>query len=81
MDDASNSRTGNEPDEKQSCLPERFSKLAIAVLLLVLSLGLIVLGLTIVPVIGFVLAIPLLAFSFFFFRAHVNQRCQIERRR
>ena len=78
--DASNRRKDEDAATRESCLPERFSKLAIAILLLVLSLGLIVLGFTIVPVIGFVLAIPLLAISVFFFRAHVNQRCQIERR-
>lgn len=61
------------------CLPQRLSKLTIAVILLIFSLGLVVLGLTILPVIGFILAVPVLLFSIFFFRVHLNQRCEIER--
>jgi len=64
---------------KDRCLPERISKLAIAVLLLVGGIALVVTGLTILPVIGLVLAIPFLAFSYYFFRSHLNDQCEIER--
>lgn len=64
---------------KDRCLPERISKLAVAILLLLAGIGLVVLGFTILPVFGLILAIPFLAFSFYFFRAHLNEKCEIER--
>jgi hypothetical protein len=64
---------------KDRCLPERISKLAIAILLLLGGVALVVAGFTVLPVIGLILAIPFLAFSFYFFRSHLNDQCEIER--
>jgi hypothetical protein len=60
-----------------SCFYERLSKLGIGVTLLVFGLGLVVIGLTILPVFGLVLAAPVLLASGYFFKAHLNRECQI----
>ncbi len=60
------------------CLFERFSKTGIGIFFLFIALGLVLSGLTVLPFFGFVLAIPVLLVSFYFFRAHLNEQCQIE---
>ena len=60
-----------------SCYIERISKLGIGITLLIFGLGLVVIGLTILPVFGLVLAAPVLLASGYFFKAHLNRECQI----
>jgi hypothetical protein len=44
---------------------------------LLFGLGLIVLGFTVLPIFGLILAIPVLGASAYFIRAHLNKECQI----
>jgi hypothetical protein len=60
-----------------SCFIERLSKLGISITLLVFGLGLVVIGLTIIPVFGLVFAVPVLLASGYFIKAHLNRECQI----
>jgi hypothetical protein len=60
-----------------SCFFERLSKLGIGITLLLFGLGLVIIGLTIIPVFGLVLAAPVLLASGYFMRAHLNRECQI----
>jgi hypothetical protein len=60
-----------------NCFFERLSKLGIGITLLVFGLGLVVIGLTIVPVFGLILAAPVLLASGYFIKAHLNRECQI----
>jgi hypothetical protein len=60
-----------------SCFFERLSKLGIGLTLLVFGLGFVVIGLTIIPVFGLVLAAPVFLASGYFIKAHLNRECQI----
>jgi hypothetical protein len=61
-----------------TCTSEKVSKYFLGGLFIVFSLGLIVLGFTLLPIIGFVLALPVLALSVFFIRARINDQCELE---
>ena len=60
------------------CLPERMSKLMIGSLLLIGALALVVIGFTILPVVGFILAIPVAGLGIYFLRVHLNEKCEID---
>ena len=63
---------------KNLCLLERFSKLSLGLFFLLISIGFILSGITVLPIFGFIFAVPLLIVSIYFFRAHLNKDCQIE---
>jgi len=63
---------------KNLCLFERFSKLGLGFFFLLTAFGFMVSGITILPIVGFIFAVPLLIVSFYFFRAHLNKDCQID---
>jgi hypothetical protein len=60
-----------------TCFFERISKISIGLTLLLFGLGLIVIGLTVLPIFGLILAVPVLGASAYFIRAHLNKECQI----
>ncbi len=60
-----------------NCLFERVSKISIGLTLLLFGLGLIVIGLTVLPIFGLILAVPVLGASAYFIKAHLNKQCQI----
>ena len=60
------------------CLVERFSKIGLAIVFLMISFAFILSGITVLPFVGFVIALPFVLFSIYFFRAHLNKECQIE---
>ena len=60
---------------EKSCLFERFSKIGLGILFLLISIGFMLSGVTVLPIFGFVIALP---FFLFFFRAHMNKACQIK---
>lgn len=64
--------------ENAHCLYERTSKYAVAAILSVLAAVLFVSGITIFPLFGLILAIPVSYLAFYFFRAHLNKDCEIE---
>ncbi len=64
---------------KNTCLFERFLKVVLGLFFLFISAGFMLSGITVFPIFGFLIAFPLLFFSFYFFRAHLNKACQIER--
>jgi len=64
--------------KKKLCLFERISKLGVGLSFLLVATGLMLSGLTVFPIFGFILAIPVLVVSIYFFGAHLNQSCQIE---
>jgi hypothetical protein len=61
-----------------SCFMERFSKIGLGFLFLLISFAFAVSGVTVLPIFGFIVAVPLLGVSVYFFRAHLNRECQIE---
>ncbi len=60
------------------CLFERFSKAGIGLFFLLISLLFVISGLTVLPMIGFLVALPFFLFSIYFFRAKLNRSCQIK---
>ena len=63
---------------EKSCLFERFSKVGLGMVFLVISIGFMLSGVTVLPIFGFVIALPFLLVSLYFFRAHVNKACEIK---
>ena len=61
----------------ESCLPQKVTKLALGILFLLFGSGTAVLGVTILPVIGLILALPLFIVGIYFIRSHLNQKCEI----
>jgi hypothetical protein len=59
------------------CLLERPSNIAVAVALMVMTLFLVVIGLTVLPVLGIFLAIPVFFIGMTFFFAPRSQECTI----
>jgi len=64
--------------KKDLCLFKRISKVGIGLFFLLVAIGLMLSGLTVFPIFGFLLAIPVCVVSIYFFGAHLNQSCQIE---
>ena len=60
------------------CAPQKISKLMFGSLLLMAALGLIIIGTTLLPVFGFLLALPVIALSIYVFRLHLNDQCEID---
>ena len=60
------------------CLFERFSKVGLGAIFLLISFAFMLSGVTVLPIVGFVIALPFVLFSIYFFRAHLNKECQIE---
>ncbi|MFO7753986.1 MAG: hypothetical protein R6V41_12785 [Desulfobacteraceae bacterium] len=60
------------------CVPQRLSKMMVGVILLVGALGLIVTGFTLLPVIGLVLAVPVIVLGVYFIKIHLNEKCEID---
>ena len=60
------------------CVPERFSKLMLGSLTLAAALALIILGITLLPVVGFILAVPVIILANYIFRLHLNDQCEID---
>jgi hypothetical protein len=60
------------------CVPQKISKLMLGSFLLAAASGLIVIGITLLPVIGFILAVPVIALAVYVFRLHLSDQCEID---
>ena len=60
------------------CVPQKLSKMMLGSLLLAAALALIIIGVTLLPVFGFILAIPVVALAVYVFRLHLNDQCEID---
>ena len=63
---------------KNNCIFERFSKIGFGLFFLLTAFGFILSGMTVLPILGFIFAVPLLMVSFYFFSAHLKKDCQIK---
>nr|NJM02098.1 hypothetical protein [Desulfobacula sp.] len=59
-------------------MPQKISKLFLASLMLAAAIALIIIGVTLLPVFGFILALPVIALSFYIYSLHLNDRCEID---
>ena len=60
------------------CVPQKISKLMMGSIMLAAAAALVVIGVTLLPVFGFVLAIPVTALAIYIFRLHLNDQCEID---
>jgi len=60
------------------CVPQKMSKFMLGSLVLAAALALIIIGVTLLPIFGFILAIPVLALAVYIFRLHLNDQCEID---
>ncbi len=60
------------------CVPQKISKLMMGSIMLAAAAALIVIGITLLPIFGFVLAVPVTALAIYIFRLHLNDQCEIE---
>ena len=63
--------------QSKACTTERFSKLLLATILLLGGIGFSVIGITVLPVIGLLIAVPMLVLAGYFYRVHLNEQCRI----
>lgn len=64
--------------KSNQCIPQTISKFMMGMIFLGAAIAFAVLGITLLPIIGFILAAPVLALAFYFFRVHLNDQCEIE---
>lgn len=60
-----------------NCLFERVSNFSVGVILLFVGLAFLIISATILPVVGLVVAIPVLAGAVAFFAAHRSKQCSM----
>ena len=60
------------------CLFEKVSDLTICLILSVLGLLFIILGFTVIPVLGVLISIPILLVAYAFFKAHRSKECMLK---
>ncbi len=60
------------------CVPQKISKLMIGSIMLAAAAALVVIGITLMPIFGFMLAIPVIALAIYTFRLQLNDQCEID---
>ena len=60
------------------CVPQKISKFMMGSIMLAAAAALVVIGVTLLPIFGFVLAIPVIALAIYIFRLHLNDQCEID---
>ena len=61
-----------------NCRFERLSNFSIGIVLILIGLGFVVIGVTIIPVFGLLIAAPLFIAGVLFIKAHRSQECLME---
>lgn len=60
------------------CVPQRISKYLLSSLFAIAALGLIIIGITLLPFLGIILAMPVLALAIYIFQTRLNDQCEID---
>lgn len=60
------------------CVPQKISKFMLGLIMVGFALALIIIGVTLMPVFGFILAVPVIALAIYIFRLHLNDQCEID---
>lgn len=61
-----------------SCASQQISKFALGALLVAGALALTVISITLLPIVGFALVIPVLVLAVYVFRLQLNDQCEID---
>jgi hypothetical protein len=59
-------------------MPQKISKLLLGSLVLAAAIALVIIGITLLPVFGFILAVPVIALSFYIYSLNLNDQCEID---
>jgi len=59
------------------CVPQRVFKTVLAAVSLIGAIGFIAIGFTVLPFIGFIVAIPFIMLAFYFWSARLDDHCKI----
>ena len=62
---------------KTDCLLERLSHVTVGSILLLIAAGLGLIGVTVLPILGLIAAVPVLVVAAFFFKAPRSRECLI----
>lgn len=62
---------------KLNCLPQKISMLFLGITFTLLGMGAVVVGVTILPVVGLIFAVPFLCLAFYFYHTHLSSKCEI----
>jgi hypothetical protein len=60
------------------CMPQKISKFALGLVLVAAALVMTIISFTILPVIGMILVVPILALAVYVFKLHLNDQCEID---
>jgi hypothetical protein len=60
------------------CVPQKISKFMLGLILMGFASALIIIGVTLLPVFGFILALPVIVLAIYIFRLHLNDQCEID---
>lgn len=60
------------------CVPQKIYKALLGSFMLAAAIASVIIGITLLPVFGFVLALPVIALSFYIFNLHLNDQCEID---
>lgn len=63
-----------------NCISEAMTKLMLGITFTVMGLGAVAIGLTVLPIIGILMSVPLFGLAFYFYHAHLNRECRIPER-
>lgn len=61
-----------------NCFFQNISKMAIGSIFILFGLGAVISGFTVLPIFGFLIAIPLFYLAWYFIHVHLNRQCEIE---
>ena len=59
-------------------VPQKISKFMLGLIMVGFATALIIIGVTLLPVFGFILALPVIALAIYIFRLHLNDQCEID---
>jgi hypothetical protein len=59
-------------------MPQKISKFALGLVLVAAALVMTIISFTILPVIGMILVVPILALAVYVFKLHLNDQCEID---
>ena len=60
------------------CVPQRFYKTILSLLVLAGAVSLFILGITLLPVLGILLSLPTFAIAYYIFNLDLNDKCEIK---
>ncbi len=61
-----------------NCFFQSLSKIAIGLIFILFGMGAVISGFTVLPLFGFLLAVPLFYLAWYFIRVNLNRQCEIE---